>query len=246
MTRREQLYAFVLVISALSLCIVSIAIATTVVRRSGASARATAQARAGRPTFTPRPTWTATATPTPTATATYTPTPTRTPVPTDTPSPTPTFTDTPRPTATATRPPLPTPTLEPPTATPTPSYPFLANPVSFNTGTAQFTRLTGMAWKVIDINTNQFVGDPGYQMRVLDPAGQEHLSDISGPGYADSTCPSCGDNRAMNMKVEFAPYVPGVYRIKLMRDGNQVSNEIEVTLADSPQQYVHVDFIPAR
>ena len=246
MTRREQLYAFVVVVSVLSLCIVSLAIGTTLMRRSGASAGATAQARAERATFTPRPTWTATSTCTPTPTATHTLTPTRTSVPTDTPSPTPTSTDTPRPTATATRQPLPTPTPEPPTPTPTPNYPFFANPVSFNTGTPQYTRLTGMAWNVIDINTNQFVGDPGYQMRVVDPAGQEHLSDISGPGYADSTCPSCGDNRAMNMKVEFAPYVPGVYHIKLIRDGAQVSNEIEVTLADSPQQYVHVDFIPSK
>ena len=79
-------------------------------------------------------------------------------------------------------PPTPPPTPAEPTPTPTHQYPFIANPVSFNTGTPQMTRITGMVWKIIDLNTSQFDAEPGYQMRLTDPSGQEHLSDVSGLG----------------------------------------------------------------
>ena len=46
------------------------------------------------------------------------------------------------------------------------------------------------------------------------------------------------------MKIEVPPYVPGTYKVALMQDDTQVSPEVEFTLADSPQQYVHVNFVP--
>jgi len=110
------------------------------------------------------------------------------------------------------------------------------------------TRITGMVWKIINLNTSQFDAVPDYQMRLVDPNGQEHLSDISGMGGTDSTCPDCGDNRRMNMKIEFAPYLPGTYRVDLISswDDAQQAAEVEFTLSAGPQQYVHVDFFPSE
>lgn len=85
-------------------------------------------------------------------------------------------------------------------------------------------------------------------MRLIDPSGQEHLSDVSGTGTTDSTCPDCGDNRRMNMKTEFAPHLPGTYCINLISswDGAQQAAEVEFTLSSEPWQYVHVDFFPSK
>jgi hypothetical protein len=193
----------------------------------------------------------------PSATAVKPPTPTNTRVPTWTPSPTytPTATrvptDTPVPTLTPSPPPPPTnavsaPELAPaaPSPTPTPAFPFEASLKVFDTGTPRLTRVTGMVWKVLSVNLALYDGLPGYRMRLVDPSGEVHVSDVSGLGGTDSTCQACGDNQRMNMKIEVAPYVPGTYKVALMQDDTQVSPEIEFTLADSPQQYVHVSFVP--
>ena len=85
-------------------------------------------------------------------------------------------------------------------------------------------------------------------MRLIDPSGQEHVSGVSGLGGTDSTCPDCGNNRRMNMRIGFAPYLPGACRINLISswDGAQRAAEVEFTLSSEPQQYVHADFFPSE
>jgi hypothetical protein len=189
--------------------------------------------------------------------ATRLPTPTNTRVPTWTPSPTytPTATrvptDTPAPTSTPLPPPAPLGAAPAaaavpvaPSPTPTPEFPFLVSVETFETGTPQMTRVTGMVWEILDANVALYDGLAGYQMRLVDPNGGVHLSDVSGPGGTDSTCVGCGDNKRMNMKIEIAPYMPGAYRVSLMQDEKQASPEVEFTLAANPLQYVHVNFSP--
>jgi hypothetical protein len=183
------------------------------------------------PTNTRVPTWT----PSPT----YTPTATR--VPTDTPVPSPTPSPPPPPTSAVS---APAPVPAAPSATPTPAFPFEVSLKVFDTGTPRLTRVTGMVWKILSVNLALYDGLPGYRMRLVDPSGEVHFSDVSGLGGTDSTCQACGDNQRMNMKIEVPPYVPGTYKVALMQDDTQVSPEIEFTLADSPQQYVHVSFVP--
>jgi hypothetical protein len=251
MTRRQQLFLFVLALTASSLCITGIALAVDTARRMTVSAPVVVaqqpiQALAATQVFmwTPPPAPTNTPLPTPTYTMvpTWTPqptlTPTATPVPTNTPVPTPTPKPRPRKVQSAA-----TPT---PTPTPVPQYRFTGNPVTFDTGGPQMTRVTGMIWKIIDVNTHHYDAEPNFQMRLVDPNGGVHMSDVSGLGGADSTCPKCGDNRRMNCKVEFAPYTPGMYHVTLIQtwDGGQASNEVTFNLAASPPQYVHIDFLP--
>jgi hypothetical protein len=251
MTRRQQLFLFVLGLTAISLCVTGLALTIDTMRRLTVSAPVVA---AHAPVEAPVPTqelvWTSPTpapTETPLPTPTYTLVPTWTPEATATPTVTPLPTDTPVPPTPTPRPrPVHTPTPVEPTPTPAPQYKFTGNVVSFDTGGPQLTRITGMVWKVIDVNTNQFDGEPEYQMRVVDPNGAVHLSDVSGLGGAGSTCPQCGDNRRMNCKVEFPPYVPGVYHLTLIQawDSGQASAEVTFTLAETPQQYVHIDFFP--
>ncbi len=201
----------------------------------------------GEPVFPPTLTSTPTRPPTPTNTRvpTWTPSPTYTPtatrVPTDTPVPTPTDTSTPVPPSEA-----PVSPSEPsvPAPTPTPEFPYDAVVEVFDTGTPQITRVTGMVWRVISVSMALYDGEPGYQMRLVDPNGSVHLSDVSGLGGTDSTCRDCGDNQKMNMKIEVRPYVPGTYRVSLVQGDEQKSREVEFTLAPNPQQYVHVNFVP--
>jgi hypothetical protein len=183
------------------------------------------------PTNTRVPTWT----PSPT----YTPTATR--VPTETPVPTPTPLPPPPPTSAA---PALASTPTAPDPTPTPEFPFEVTLKVFDTGTPRMTRVTGMVWTILSVNLALYDGLPGYRMRLVDPGGGVHFSDVSGTGGTDSTCRDCGDNQRMNMKIEVPPYVPGTYKVALMQDDTQVSPEVEFTLADSPQQYVHVSFVP--
>ena len=79
-------------------------------------------------------------------------------------------------------------------------------------------------------------------MKVLAPDGNEYLSEVSGPGAADSTVPGTGDNHLMNTKLEIRPYTPGTYKVFLVEGGLQVSPEIELNLTAVPMQYVHFDF----
>ena len=131
-----------------------------------------------------------------------------------------------------------------PTPTPTPEFPYDVVPEVFDTGTPQTTRVTGMVWRIVSVSMALYDGEPGYQMRLVDPNGNVHLSDVSGIGGTDSTCRDCGDNQRMNMKIEVRPYVPGTYRVTLVQGEEQMSHEAEFTLAASPQQYVHVNFVP--
>ena len=202
------------------------------------------------PTKTPRPTFT--------FTPYYTPTPLPTPTMTDTPLP-PTVTPTPEPTATPeavavqptntppppppvdTLPPPPpadTPTPEPPTATPAPAYPFVCQLITHPTGNPQFTYITGSVHKWVDQSQGNAAAQTGYVLVIVSPAG-EYTSTVSGPGTTDSRGPGLGDNHAMNMKVEFAPYTPGDYRGYLALDGQQASNEIQFTMPTDPMTYAH-------
>lgn len=82
----------------------------------------------------------------------------------------------------------------------------------------------------------------GYVLVVIGPSG-EYKSEVSGPGAADSKGQGLGDNHPMNMKVEFQPYVPGDYRVYLTQDGEQVSNEVQLTMSSDPLTYAHVECV---
>jgi hypothetical protein len=264
MTRRQQLILFVLGLATLSICVVAFAMAMSLGRRVATSASAASRlpvaeresggelawkmpsansANAAAPPAAPAiatrlPTPTNTRVPTWTPSPTYTPTATR--VPTDTPVPTPTQTPPPAPTSAST--PAPTPAV--PQPTPTPEFPYDVMLQVFDTGTPQMTRITGMVWRIVDVNVALYEGEPGYQMRLVDPQGGVHLSGVSGIGGTDSTCVGCGDNQRMNMKIEIPHYGPGTYQVSLVRGDEQKSLEKAFTLATSPPQYVHVNFVP--
>lgn len=187
------------------------------------------------PTLTPSPTLTET--PTPTLTSTVTPTPTETPEGADSAS-------AEAEVAAAPAEPTATPTPAEPTATPTPEYPFSVTYFQHDTGSPTETRMT--AWIRIDYGPGQFKSLAGFQVKAIGPDGQEHLSEISGPGFGDSTVKGTGDNHNMNTKLEFPPYTPGAYKVFLVEGGVQVSPVVELTLQEEPQQYVHFDFFKSE
>lgn len=194
-----------------------------------------------QPTFTFTPNWTPTFTPSPIPTDTPTPTFT----PTETPTPTPTVEESAAPAQAAAAPPAPaepsaTPAPAEPEATPTPAFPFNVVYYAHDTGSPGETRMTG--WIRLDIAPGQYKTLSNFQIKALAPNGQEYLSDLSGPGTADSTAPNTGDNHRMNTKLEIRPYTPGLYKIQLVEGGVQVSQEIEINLSADPRQYVHFDF----
>ena len=254
MTRRQQLILFVLALATLSTCTVGFALTMNLMRERSqpetfidlppatrqAQAESTAEGSGWRvpPTPTPLPTETRQPTPTNTHVPTWTPAPTYTPtptrVPTDTPTPTPTPTKTPQPAAPAPAAP------KTATPTPTPEFPFIPRVSTANTGTPQTTRVTGLVWQGPTLPN----GIAGYPLRLVDPGGGVHLSDVSGPGGADSTCEKCGDNHWMNMKVELPGYQPGAYSVTLVQGEKQVSTKATFTLTTKPLQYVHIDFVP--
>jgi hypothetical protein len=271
MTRRQQLILFVLGLATVSICTVAFAMAMSLGRKVAIPVAAAeglqmtepveaeqevvwqapptlAVSDSARPQVKPTSTPPRAPTATNTRVPTWTPSPTRTPtatrVPTDTPVPTPTDTPPPPPPAPGSAAPLPA--SVPPPATPSPShgFPYDVMLEHFDTGTPRLTRITGMVWQVIDINMAIYDGEPGYQMRVVDTNGRVHLSEVSGIGGTSSTCSDCGDSQRMNMKVEIPPYVPGAYRVSLVRGEEQTSPEVEFTLAPYPAQYVHVHFVP--
>jgi hypothetical protein len=257
MTRRQQLILFVLALATLSTCTVGFALTMNLVRDRSRPAEfvdlspATRQAQAESttegmgwslpstptppPTETRQPTPTNTHVPTWTPAPTYTPTPTR--IPTDTPTPTPIPTNTPVPAAVSA---AAAPKRADPSPTPTPEFPFIARVSTSGTGSPQTTRVTGLVWQGPTLPN----GIAGYQMRLVDPSGAVHLSDMSGPGGADSTCKTCGDNHWMNMKVELAGYQPGAYSVTLVQGEKRVSTEATFALTTKPLQYVHIDFVP--
>jgi hypothetical protein len=94
--------------------------------------------------------------------------------------------------------------------------------------------------KVKDASIGDFDMMYDYQVVLVDPQGQEHLSNLSG-GRNHSTGPGLGDDHWFNTEVKISPYMPGAYRAWLVKDGVQESPEIEFTLTASPFQYVHLD-----
>jgi len=98
------------------------------------------------------------------------------------------------------------------------------------------------AWIRVDYGPGQFKTLSGFQMKAIAPDGNEYLSEVSGPGFGDSTVKGTGDNHNMKTKLEFRPYTPGTYRVFLVEGGVQVSPEVELTLSADPLQYVHFDF----
>ena len=103
------------------------------------------------------------------------------------------------------------------------------------------TRVTAYVVKVKDASSGSFDILSDYQVALVDPQGREHLSNMSG-GRNHSTGPGLGDDHWFNTEVKVSPYTPGTYRARLVKDGVQLSPEIEFTLAASPFQYVHLDF----
>lgn len=192
------------------------------------------------PTLTPSPTLTET--PTPTLTSTVTPTPTETPEGADSDSAEADAEVEAAPAQPAE--PTATPTPEEPAATPTPEYPFNVTYFQHDTGSPTETRMT--AWIRIDYGPGQFKSLAGFQLKAIAPDGKEYLSEISGPGFGDSTVKGTGDNHNMNTKLEFQPYTPGAYQIFLVEGGVQVSPVIELTLQEEPQQYVHFEFFKSE
>ncbi|MCK6625186.1 MAG: hypothetical protein L6R45_08415 [Anaerolineae bacterium] len=193
-----------------------------------------------QPTFTFTPNWTSTFTPSPMPTETPSPTLT----PTQTPTPSPTSAEAPAEAAEAAPPPPAEPTATPvpvePAATPTPAFPFNVVYYQHDTGSPGETRITG--WIRLDIAPGQFKTLSNFQIKALAPDGQVYLSELSGPGTADSTVAGAGDNHRMNTKLEIRPYTSGPYKIQLVEGGVQVSPEVEVNFGAEPRQYIHFDF----
>lgn len=94
--------------------------------------------------------------------------------------------------------------------------------------------------KEIDFSVGSYDTLTGYQVVLVDPLGQEHLSGLSG-GRNHSTGEGLGDDHWFNTEVKVAPYTPGTYRTWLVKDGVQQSSEVEFSMAASPYQYVHLD-----
>jgi len=236
----------------LSLCLVAGALVASSLACSLGTLLVRAPTPTRQPTKTPRPTFTFTPNWTPTRMPTATVTPTPLP-PTITPTPPPTVTPAKRAKATPTEPPAaeeedsptprpakPKPTAEP-TATPTAQYPFSVTPYTFNTGSAVETRVTGYVIEVYDASTGQFQDLEGYQFVLVDPQGNQHLSNTSG-GRNHTTGEGLGDDRWFNAEAKISPYMSGHYKAWLVKDGTQQSPAIEFDMASQPNQYVHLDF----
>ena len=82
-------------------------------------------------------------------------------------------------------------------------------------------------------------------MQVVKPSGETDLSEFSvGPKAGASTSPGAGDNHNMNFQYKTAPYIPGIYKVTLMKDGAQMSPTVEINAQPGPPfSYIHVDFI---
>jgi hypothetical protein len=102
------------------------------------------------------------------------------------------------------------------------------------------TRVTAYVVKEIDFSVGSYETLTGYQVVLVDPSGQEHLSNMSG-GRNHSTGEGLGDDHWFNTEVKVSPYTSGTYRVRLVKDGVQQSPETEFIMAASPYQYVHLD-----
>jgi hypothetical protein len=105
-------------------------------------------------------------------------------------------------------------------------------------------RITGFVWEG---NASTGFGEAlqGLQMEVVTPSGEVKTSEISvGPRAGASTVMGAGDNHSMNFQFKTAPYIPGVYRVTLKKDGVQMANTIDITAQTGPPfTYAHIDFI---
>ena len=82
-------------------------------------------------------------------------------------------------------------------------------------------------------------------MEVVTPSGEIQSSEVSvGPKAGASTTPGAWDNHSMNFQYKRAPYVAGVYKVTLMKDGAQMAPTVELVAQTGPPfTYVHIDFI---
>jgi len=229
---QHKLFPSLLLVAAL-LASLGCSVGTLLVRVPTLTPRPT---RTPRPTFTFTPNWTPTPSPSPTATVTpVPPTATLTPAATQTPTPAPTATRARRPTNTpAPEVPTDTPTPAPPTqpaATPTPQYAFVVKESSVENigGIALETRVTAFVTVCKDVSKGYCDCGDSYQIALVDPAGQEHLSNLSG-GKNHTLGPSLGGDHWFNVEVKFPPYTPGPYKARVVKDGVQQSPEVEFTL----------------
>ena len=196
-----------------------------------------------RATYTYTPNWTPTRmptmTPTPTLPPTGTPLPTNMPeLPTTAPEPTTAMPEAIEPAEPP--PPADTATPEAPTATPTPQFVFTVTPFTFDTQGAVETRVTAFIVEVFDASTGSFQDLYDYQVKLIDPTGGEHQSNMSG-GKNHTIGEGLGNDRWFNSEVKFSPYTPGHYKAWLVKDGVQQSPAIEFDMSPSPTQYVHLD-----
>jgi hypothetical protein len=111
----------------------------------------------------------------------------------------------------------------------------------FNTGGALETRVTALVIEVFDASVGYYKDLYDYQVKLIDPMGGEHMSNMSG-GKNHTTGPGLGDDRWFNCEVKFSPYTPGHYKAWLVKDGVQLSPVVEFDMSASPTQYVHIDF----
>jgi hypothetical protein len=104
------------------------------------------------------------------------------------------------------------------------------------------TYITGLVAIVRSENPPDYLFPGGYRMRVTDPAGQVHYSEVTGEGSpGHSRCPGCGDDHPANMKVEFTPYIAGAYKVALLQGDTQVSSEVEIQ-AEPLEHYYWIEF----
>ncbi len=91
------------------------------------------------------------------------------------------------------------------------------------------TRIT--AWMIIikDESRGEFDCADSYQIALVDPSGREHLSNLSG-GRNHTIGFGLGGDHWFNAEVKFAPYTPGLYKARVVKDGVQLSPVVEFTL----------------
>ena len=143
----------------------------------------------------------------------------------------------------ANNPPPPPTNTPPPPPTAAPSYPFPAAVVTHPTGGEIEFRISALVWEGSASGIGQALS--GFQMEVVTPSGEVKTSEISvGPKAGASTVQGAGDNHAMNFQFKTAPYVPGVYKVTLKKDGAQMAATVDVTAqAGPPFSYAHIDFL---
>jgi len=143
---------------------------------------------------------------------------------------------TPKPRATNTPAPPPTPTSVP--ATPTPSYLFAAREVTGYAYDKPYLTIKGKIW---DVKAKKAL--EGYRLKVFRNGADVGLSEVSWPGFSDSTCPTCGDNRPINVKYEYNPAGDAQWEVYVVDGaGTRVSESLTLASSTASPQWFYVDF----